>query len=74
LIIPCSVRGITVEAHCNPIMEVNTLPWLSAETLLGNVPLAHPTYSSRAVSWDTFLNVGGLQELCHSSLTRSRLA
>jgi hypothetical protein len=40
LIVPCSVRGITVEAHCNPIMEVNILPWLLAETLLGNVMLA----------------------------------
>jgi hypothetical protein len=40
LIIPCSVRGITVEAHCNPIMEVNILPCLLVETLLGNIPLA----------------------------------
>jgi hypothetical protein len=40
LIVPCSIRGITIEAHCNPIMEVNIFPWLLAETLLGNVPLA----------------------------------
>ena len=24
----CSIRGTTVEAHINPIMEVNVLPWL----------------------------------------------
>ena len=38
-VVPCSVRGITVEAHCNPIMEVNIMPWHLAVTLLGNVPL-----------------------------------
>jgi hypothetical protein len=38
-IIHCSVWGITVEAHHNPIMEVNIMPWHLAYTLLGNVPL-----------------------------------
>ena len=27
MITPCSIRGITVEAHFYPIMEVNVLPW-----------------------------------------------
>jgi hypothetical protein len=35
----CSIRGITVEAHLNPMMEVNVLPWHLAYTLLGNVML-----------------------------------
>ena len=26
-ITPCSIRGTTVEAHINHIMEVNVLPW-----------------------------------------------
>ena len=38
-ITPCSIRGITVEAHINPIMEVNVFPWHLAYTLLGNVTL-----------------------------------
>ena len=38
-ITPCSIRGTTVEAHINPIMEVNVLPWNLAYTLLGNVTL-----------------------------------
>ena len=36
---PCSIRGTAVEAHINPIMEVNVLPWHLAYTLLGNVTL-----------------------------------
>jgi len=39
MITPCSIRGITVEAHFYPIMEVNVLPWYLAYTLLGNVTL-----------------------------------
>jgi len=38
-ITPRSIRGTTVEAHINPIMEVNVLPWHLAYTLLGNVTL-----------------------------------
>src|SRR6185369_15801311 len=38
-ITPCSIRGTTIEAHINPIMEVNVLPWHLAYTLLGNVTL-----------------------------------
>ena len=43
-ITPCSIRGTTVEAHINPIMEVNVLPWHLAYTLLGNVML-RPSYT-----------------------------
>ena len=39
MITPCSIRETTVEAHINPIMEVNVLPWHLAYTLLGNVTL-----------------------------------
>src|SRR6185295_12826437 len=39
MITPCSIRGIIVEAHINPIMEVNILPWHLVYTLLGNVTL-----------------------------------
>ena len=39
MITPCSIRGTTVEAHINPIMEVNVLPWHLAYNLLGNVTL-----------------------------------
>jgi len=39
MITPCSLRETTVEAHINPIMEVNVLPWHLAYTLLGNVTL-----------------------------------
>ena len=38
-ITPFSIRGTTVEAQINPIMEVNFLPWHLAYTLLGNVML-----------------------------------
>ena len=38
-ITPCCIRGTTVEAHINPIMEVNVLPWHLAYTLLANVML-----------------------------------
>jgi len=39
MIIPCSIRRITKEAHFNPITEVNLLPWHLVYTLLGNVTL-----------------------------------
>ena len=39
MIIPCSIGGITVEAHVNPIMEVNIMPWHLAYTFLGDVML-----------------------------------
>ena len=39
MIIPCSIGGITVEAHVNPIMEVNIMPWHLVYTLLGDVTL-----------------------------------
>jgi len=38
-ITPYSIRGTTIEAHINPIMEVNVLPWHLAYNLLGNVTL-----------------------------------
>ena len=38
-ILPCSIGGITVEAHVNPIVEVNIMPWHLAYTLLGDVTL-----------------------------------
>ena len=38
-ILPCSIEGITVEAHVNPIMEVSIMPWHLAYTLLGDVTL-----------------------------------
>jgi len=38
-ITPFSIRGTTVGAHINPIMEVNILPRHLAYTLLGNVML-----------------------------------
>jgi hypothetical protein len=34
-IISCSIKGIIVEAHLNPTMEVNVLPWHLAYTLWG---------------------------------------
>jgi hypothetical protein len=37
--LPCSIKGITVEAHLNPVMEVTIMPWHLAYTLLGNVTL-----------------------------------
>jgi hypothetical protein len=36
-IISCSIKGIIVEAHLNPTMEVNVMPWHISYTLLGNV-------------------------------------
>jgi hypothetical protein len=39
MILPCSIKGITIEAHLNPIMEVNIMPWHLAYTLLGNLML-----------------------------------
>jgi hypothetical protein len=38
-ILHCSIRGITIKAHLNPVMEVNIMPWHLAYTLLGNVTL-----------------------------------
>ena len=37
--IPCSIRGITVEAQLIPNMEGNIMPWHLAHTLLGSVSL-----------------------------------
>jgi hypothetical protein len=39
MIISCSIKGIIVEAHLNPTMEVNIMPWHLAYTLLGNFTL-----------------------------------
>jgi hypothetical protein len=39
MIFPCCISGITMEAHLNPVMEVNIMPWHLAYTLLGNVRL-----------------------------------
>ena len=39
MITPYSIRGTSIDAHINPIMEVNVLPWHLAYTLLGNVTL-----------------------------------
>ena len=38
-IIPCSIRGITVEAQLIPNMEGNIMPWHLAHPFLGNVSL-----------------------------------
>jgi hypothetical protein len=38
-IISCSIRGIIIEAHLNPTMEVNIIPWHIVYTLLGNITL-----------------------------------
>jgi hypothetical protein len=38
-ILPCSIRGITIKAHLNPVMEVYIMPWNLAYTLLENVTL-----------------------------------
>jgi hypothetical protein len=38
-ILPCSINGITIKSHLNPVMEVNIMPWHLAYTLLGNVTL-----------------------------------
>ena len=37
--IPCSIRGITVEAQLIPTMEGNIMPWHWAHTLLSSVSL-----------------------------------
>ena len=37
MVIPCSIGGVTVEAHVNPIIEVNIMPWHLAYILLGDV-------------------------------------
>jgi hypothetical protein len=37
--LPCSIKEITIEAHLNPIMEINIMPWHLTYTLLGNVML-----------------------------------
>ena len=39
MIIPCYIRGTTVEARINPIMEINVFPWHLVYTLLDNVTL-----------------------------------
>ena len=64
MIIPCSIVGITVEAHINPIMEVNIMPWHLSYTILGDVTLTPSDYSI-VVPLDTLLNVGGSQVLCY---------
>jgi hypothetical protein len=38
-IISCSIKGVTIEAYLNPVMEVNVLPWHLAYTLLGSATL-----------------------------------
>jgi hypothetical protein len=39
MILPYSKKGNTIEAHLNPVMEVNVMSWHLAYTLLGNVML-----------------------------------
>jgi hypothetical protein len=39
MIIPCSIRENIIEAHLNPFMEVNIMPWHLVYSLLGNVSL-----------------------------------
>jgi hypothetical protein len=65
-ILPCSIKGITVEAHLNPVMEVNIIPWHLAYTFLGNVTLRPSDKLLKSLSPDTFLSVEGLHVLCHS--------
>jgi hypothetical protein len=57
-ILPCSIKGITIEAHLNPAIEVNIMPWHLAYTLLGNVTLRPSDKLLRVVSPYTFLSVG----------------
>jgi hypothetical protein len=39
MIIPCSIRAITVEAYFIPNMDGNIMPWHLAHSLLGSVSL-----------------------------------
>jgi hypothetical protein len=39
MIILCSTKGTTIEAHVNPIMEVNVMQWHVAYTLPGTAVL-----------------------------------
>jgi hypothetical protein len=65
-IIPCSVKGITVESHLNPVMEVNVMPWHLAYTLLGNVTLRPSDKLLKSCPSGHTLECRGFHVLCHS--------
>jgi len=65
MILPCSIGGLTVEAHVNPIMELNIMPWHLAYTLLGDVTLRPSDKLLKCCPFGHIINVEGSQVLCY---------
>jgi hypothetical protein len=59
-IVPCYIRGIVVEAHCNPIREVNIMPCHLAETLLGDILLGPSDMLLKSCSFGHILECWGV--------------
>ena len=66
MITPCSIRRTTIEAHINPIMEVDILPWHLAYTLLGNVTLRPSDTLLKSCPLGHILECRGSQVPCRS--------
>jgi hypothetical protein len=65
-IIYCSIKGIIVEAHLNPTVKVNVMPWHIAYTLLGNVTLSPSDKLLKSCPSGHILECRGLHALCRS--------
>ena len=78
MIIPCSIGGITVEAHVNPIMEVNIMPWHLAYTLVGDVMLRPSDKLLTSCPFEHIFKcvcvcvVGGIRKCCATNLRQNR--
>jgi hypothetical protein len=66
MIVPFSIKGITVEAHLNPVMEVNVMPWREAYTLLGKVTLRPSDKLLKSCPFGHIINCQGLHVLFRS--------
>jgi len=66
MITPCSIRRTTIEAHINPITEVDILPWHLAYTLLGNITLRPSVTLLKSCPLEHILECRGSQVLCLS--------
>ena len=63
-IIPCSIRGIAVEAQLIPNMEGNIMPWHLAHSFLGSVPLNPSSKLLKSCPFGHILECRGSQVPC----------
>jgi hypothetical protein len=66
MILLCSIKGITIEAHLNHVMVANIMPRHLVYTLLGNVTLRPSDNLLKSCPSRHILECWGLHVLCHS--------